>query len=196
MKCSVCTHQNFLPVTDEVLFRHLDAREDRTVGIYPMLKDETCSFLAMDFDNRNWQEDAAAIMQVCKAHAIPAALERSRSGNGGHIWIFFTEPIAASWVRKFGTIILTLTMKQRYQLGLDSYDRLFPNQDTLPKGGFGNLIALPLQGGPRKMGNSMFLDDNFMPYIDQWSFLAQLTKMTEEEVTRFIQRNAEEDQLN
>ncbi|CAM4291417.1 hypothetical protein L1N85_18530 [Paenibacillus alkaliterrae] len=150
VKCSACIHQNFLPVTDEVISKHLDARTDRTIGIYPMLQDETCWFLAMDFDKKNWQEDAAAVMHVCDGNHIPAALERSRSGNGGHIWIFFVEPIAASQARRLGTIILSLTMNQRYQIGLDSYDRLFPNQDTMPKGGFGNLIALPLQGGPRK----------------------------------------------
>lgn len=190
VKCSACLHQNFLPVTDDVLFKHLDAKANRTIGVYPLLEDETCWFLAMDFDKKNWQEDATAVMQVCKDNEIPAALERSRSGNGGHVWIFFDLPIDAGWARKFGTIILTLTMKNRYQLGLDSYDRLFPSQDTLPKGGFGNLIALPLQGGPRKNGNSVFVDHNFEPYEDQWRFLADLRKMTEDEVSRFIQTRA------
>jgi superfamily II DNA or RNA helicase len=195
VKCSVCTHQNFLPVTDDAVSKHLDARQDRTIGVYPMLLDEACWFLAMDFDKKNWQEDASAVMQVCQNHDIPAALERSRSGNGGHIWIFFEEPIAASWARRFGTLILTLTMKQRYQLGLDSYDRLFPNQDTIPKGGFGNLIALPLQGGPRKNGNSTFVDSHFVPYEDQWRFLSGLGRMPEEGVSRFIQMNAGEGDL-
>lgn len=193
VKCSACAHQNFLPVTDEVLSKHLDSRVDKTIGIYPMLKDETCWFLAMDFDKKNWQEDASAVMHVCRDNHIPAALERSRSGNGGHIWIFFTEPIAANHARKLGAIILSLTMKRRYQLGLDSYDRLFPNQDTLPKGGFGNLIALPLQGGPRKNGNSVFLDESFMPYEDQWRFLSGLGKMSAEEVLQFIRSNYTED---
>ncbi|MCD9020247.1 DEAD/DEAH box helicase [Cohnella sp. NL03-T5] len=195
VKCSVCTHQNFLPVTDEAVSKHLDARQDRTIGVYPMLQDETCWFLAMDFDKKNWQEDVSAVMKVCQDHDIPAALERSRSGNGGHIWIFFEEPIAATWARRFGTLILTLTMKQRYQLGLDSYDRLFPNQDTLPKGGFGNLIALPLQGGPRKSSNSTFVDSHFVAYEDQWRFLSELGKMSEERVSRFIQLNAGDGEL-
>lgn len=193
VKCSACTHQHFLPVTDEVIAKHLDAREDRTIGIYPMLTDETCWFLAMDFDERNWQEDAVAVMQVCKDHQIPAAMERSRSGNGGHIWIFFAAPIDAGWARRLGTAILSATMKRRYQIGLDSYDRLFPNQDTLPKGGFGNLIALPLQGGPRKKGNRVFVDENFVPYEDQWSFLSGIRKLPEEEITRFLQSNQEEE---
>lgn len=193
IKCSACMHQKFLPITDDVLTSHLDAREDRTIGIYPMLQDETCYFLAMDFDKKNWQDDAATVMQICKDNNIPAALERSRSGNGGHVWVFFSEAIPASLARRWGTIILAITMKQRYQLGLDSYDRLFPNQDTMPKGGFGNLIALPLQGGPRKQGNSVFVDENLVPYKDQWLFLFELRKLSEEEVTQFIQLNANED---
>jgi len=196
VKCSTCAYQNFLPITDEAISKHLDAREDRTIGIYPMLQDETCWFLAMDFDKKNWREDAAAVMKVCKEYDIPAALERSRSGNGGHVWIFFSESIDASRARRLGAIILALTMKRRYQLGLDSYDRLFPNQDTLPKGGFGNLIALPLQGGPRKIGNSVFVDEKFEPYEDQWRFLSEVRKLSDEEVARFIQSNRTEDQYN
>jgi superfamily II DNA or RNA helicase len=193
VKCSACTNQKFLPVTDEVISKHLDAREDRTIGIYPMLSDETCWFLAMDFDKQNWQEDAAAVMKTCKEKDITAALERSRSGNGGHIWIFFEEPIATGWARRLGTILLSLTLKRRYQVGFDSYDRLFPNQDTLPKGGFGNLIALPLQGGPRKNGNSIFVDEKFMPYEDQWSFLSSLGKLSKDTVSSFINANRDED---
>lgn len=196
VKCSACAHQNFLPITDEVLSKHLDAREDRTIGIYPMLRDETCWLLAMDFDKKNWQEDAATVMQVCKDNNISATLERSRSGNGGHVWIFFSAPISAGLARNLGAIILALAMKRRHQLGFDSYDRLFPSQDTLPKGGFGNLIALPLQGGPRKNGNSVFIDENFTPYEDQWQFLSELRKMSEDEVSRFIQANRKELQYN
>ncbi|WP_199619737.1 TOTE conflict system archaeo-eukaryotic primase domain-containing protein [Paenibacillus alkalitolerans] len=99
-----------------------------------MLHDETCWFLAMDFDKANWKKDAT--VKTCKELDVPAALERSRSGNGGHIWIFFDQPINAAVVRKLGCFILTKTMESRYQISLDSYDRLFPNQDTLPKGGF------------------------------------------------------------
>jgi superfamily II DNA or RNA helicase len=178
IKCSDCSHREFLPVTDEIISNHLDAKINRTIGIYPMLQDETCWFLAIDFDKQNWKQDAVAVMGTCREHQVPAALERSRSGNGGHIWIFFDQPVEASLAREFGCALLTKTMENRYELGLDSYDRLFPNQDTLPKGGFGNLIALPLQGGPRKEGNSVFVDGNFTPYEDQWSFLSGLRKMT------------------
>ncbi|MBE1446130.1 TOTE conflict system archaeo-eukaryotic primase domain-containing protein [Paenibacillus sp. OAS669] len=174
IKCSDCSHREFLPITDEVISNHLNAKINRTIGVYPMLEDETCWFLAIDFDKQNWKLDAAAVMDL----KVPAALERSRSGNGGHIWIFFDRPLEASLARKLGCALLTKTMENRYELGLDSYDRLFPNQDTMPKGGFGNLIALPLQGGPRKEGNSVFVDEYFTPYEDQWRFLSGLRKMT------------------
>jgi superfamily II DNA or RNA helicase len=178
IKCPDCSHREFLPITDEVIFNHLDAKINRTIGVYPMLPDETCWFLAFDFDKQNWKQDASAVMDTCQELQIPAALERSRSGNGGHIWIFFNQPIEASLARKFGCALLSKTMENRYQLGLDSYDRLFPNQDTLPRGGFGNLIALPMQGGPRKEANSVFIDGDFIPYEDQWSFLSGLGRMS------------------
>lgn len=191
VKCSVCKHQSFMPLTNEVLSSHLDARQDRTIGIYPMLPDETCRFLAMDFDKHDWKQDVTAVMQLCRSHEIPALLERSRSGNGGHIWIVFSQNIEAATARRFGMTLLSLTMNKRYQIGMESYDRLFPNQDTLPKGGFGNLIALPLQGGPRKQGNSSFIDEHFEPYADQWSVLSRLGKMTEDEVKQFIYKHVE-----
>ncbi|MCQ6562248.1 TOTE conflict system archaeo-eukaryotic primase domain-containing protein [Paenibacillus mendelii] len=191
VKCSVCKHQSFMPLTNEVLSSHLDARQDRTIGIYPMLPDETCWFLAMDFDKHDWKQDVAAVMQLCTSHGIPALLERSRSGNGGHIWIFFSQNIEAATARRLGMTLLSLTMNKRYQLGMESYDRLFPNQDTLPKGGFGNLIALPLQGGPRKQGNSVFVDEHFEPYADQWGILSGLGKLTEDEVRQFIYKHGE-----
>ncbi len=186
VKCSVCKHQSFMPLTSEVLSAHLDARQDRTIGIYPMLPDETCWFLAMDFDKHDWKQDVTAVMDLCKSHEIPALLERSRSGNGGHIWIFFSQNIEAATARRFGMTLLSLTMNNRYQIGMESYDRLFPNQDTLPKGGFGNLIALPLQGGPRKQGNSVFVDEHFEPYADQWGILSELSKLDEDLVKQFI----------
>lgn len=186
VKCSECLYQQFLPVSNEVISSHLDAKLNQTIGVYAMLPDETCWFLAIDFDKRNWKDDARTVMEVCKALKVSAALERSRSGNGGHIWIFFNEAIDASLARKLGCAILTQTMDKRNQLGLDSYDRLFPNQDTLPKGGFGNLIALPLQGVPRKNGNSVFIDEAFEPYEDQWLFLSQLKKMSREQVLEIV----------
>ena len=129
------------------------------MGVYPMLLDETCFFLAMDFDKADWQQDISMVLHTLQRLGIPAAVERSRSGRGGHIWVFFEEAIPATLARKMGAFVLTETMEQRPEVGLDSYDRFFPNQDTLPKGGFGNLIALPLQNGPREEENSVFVDD-------------------------------------
>jgi len=147
-KCAECPHRRFLPVTDEGIRWHLSGRDDLgrdfVMGVYPMLLDETCPFLAVDFDQESWQADAGAFVETCRALDLPVALERSRSGNGAHVWLFFTEAVSARAARKLGAHILTETMERRPDLGLDSYDRLFPNQDTLPKGGFGNLIALPL----------------------------------------------------
>ena len=143
-----------------------------SMGVYPMLQDETCFFLAADFDKTHWQEDAAAFLETCRRMDLPAALERSRSGNGGHVWLFFAEAIPAALARRLGSHILTETMERRPDIGLDSYDRFFPNQDTLPQGGFGNLIALPLQKQPRELGNSVFLDEQCLPYPDQWAFLS------------------------
>ncbi len=152
------------------------------MGIYPMLLDETCFFLAADFDKATWQEDAAAVLQTCQQMGLPAVLEQSRSGKGGHIWFFFDEAVPATLARKLGAHILTETMERRPDIGLDSYDRFFPNQDTLPQGGFGNLIALPLQKRPRKSGNSVFLDEQLAPFPDQWEFLSSIRRIGRGEI--------------
>jgi len=176
--------RTFLPLTHEAVQNHLTGRE--TLGVYPLLPDETCWFLAADFDKEGWQEDALAFLQTCEASGIPAALERSRSGKGGHVWIFFQAKIPATIARKMGTALLTRTMERRHQIGLDSYDRLFPNQDTMPKGGFGNLIALPLQAEPRKEGNSVFVDECFHAYPDQWEYLSRRPLVTPAEVEAVV----------
>jgi superfamily II DNA or RNA helicase len=168
--------RTFLPLTDAAVENHLLGKE--TIGVYPLLPDETCWFLAVDFDKKSWQEDARAYLDTCAAMSVPASLERSRSGNGGHTWIFFDQPVPAVIARKMGSALLTRTMERRHQLGLDSYDRIFPNQDTMPKGGFGNLIALPLQYSPRKQGNSVFLDADFVPYKDQWTYLSSVQRLS------------------
>lgn len=186
VKCSECMYQQYLPVTDEVINKHLDAKFNQTLGVYPMLQDETCWFVAIDLDKHDWKTDAKAVMETCEEMGVPAALERSRSGQGGHIWIFFEEPIAAAIARKLGFSIISKTMQSRYQIGLDSYDRLFPNQDTLPKGGFGNLIALPLQGVPRKQGNSVFVDNELIPFDDQWRFLSQIRKLSSDRIEKIV----------
>lgn len=143
------------------------------MGVYPLLTDETCWFLAADFDKTSWTDDVAAFVETCRIAGLPAAVERSRSGNGAHVWFFFSAPVAVNIARKMGCYLITETTSRRHQLSMESYDRLFPNQDTLPRGGFGNLIALPLQHGPRQSGNTVFVDKRFVPYSDQWTFLAE-----------------------
>jgi len=171
VKCGECPNQAFLLVENQVILDHLQGRH--VVGVYPLLSDETCWFLAADFDKTSWIDDVAAFVETCRANALPAAVERSRSGNGAHVWFFFSEPVAAATARKMGCYLITETMSRRHQLSMESYDRLFPNQDTLPRGGFGNLIALPLQHGPRQMGNTVFVDDRSVPHPDQWEFLSR-----------------------
>ena len=181
VKCSECQYRQFLPLTDEVIRCHLSgfdrAGEPFTAGIYPMLQDETCFFLAVDFDKEGWHEDSRAFVDTCRALGVPAALERSRSGSGGHVWLFFKEAVSAASARRLGAFVLTETMECRPEVGFASYDRFFPNQDTLPHGGFGNLIALPLQRQPRDLGNSVFLDDQLIPYSDQWAFLSSVERI-------------------
>ncbi len=171
VKCGECPNQAFLSVDDQVILDHLQGRH--VVGVYPLLTDETCWFLAVDFDRGSWADDVAAFLETCRLTGLPGAVERSRSGNGAHVWFFFSAPVAAAVARKLGCYLITETMTRRHQLSMESYDRLFPNQDTLPRGGFGNLIALPLQHGPRQMGNTVFVDDQFVPHPDQWKFLSE-----------------------
>ncbi len=202
IRCEDCGQREFLPVTDLVVRNHLqgiDPHErsgrDFTMGVYPMLPDETCWFLAVDFDKASWQEDAQAFQETCSLLDIPAALERSRSGNGGHVWIFFAEPVPAALARQVGAYVLSQTMERRPEIGLDSYDRFFPSQDTLPRGGFGNLIALPLQKKPRENGNSVFVNDQVIPHPDQWAFLASLHRMSRSEVDAVLRRVEKQEEL-
>jgi len=195
VKCSRCPNRRLLPVTDETIFWHLSGRDTKglpfVMGVFPILRDETCFFLAADFDKKDWRNDAVAFLETCHRENIPVAIERSRSGEGGHVWMFFEQSVPAALARKLGSFLLTQTMERRPDIGLDSYDRLFPNQDTLPKGGFGNLIALPLQGAARKQGNSVFLDDRFVPFPDQWAYLSGLRRIPLPRVEEIV-RKAEE----
>ena len=175
VKCFDCPNREFAPLTNQVILNHLEGK--LTAGVYPLLRDESCYFLAIDFDKQSWMEDCAAFCKTCQSLGISVSLERSRSGNGGHVWIFFSETVPASQARNFGSYLLTRTMSGHHQLSMDSYDRLFPNQDTVPKKGLGNLIALPLQKVPSEKGNTLFLDDDFKPYLDQWGYLASIKKV-------------------
>ena len=184
VRCGACPNQAFLPVTDEAVDGHLRGRH--TIGVYPMLADDTCRFLAADFDKATWRRDADAYLAACRARGVPAALERSRSGNGAHVWLFFEAPVAASLARRLGAHLLTEAMERNPDIGFGSYDRFFPSQDTLPQGGFGNLIALPLQGGPRERANSLFVDADFEPWPDQWAFLSGLRRLRATEIAGLV----------
>src|SRR6267143_2488441 len=176
------------PLTDSAIRDHLTGKQ--TIWVYPLLPDETCWFLAVDFDKKSWMADAAAFASTCQRCQVPVTVERSRSGNGAHIWLFFDRPVLAANARQLGCALLTRTMENRHEIGLDSYDRLFPSQDTLPKGGFGNLIALPLQKRPRTRGNSIFVDDEFLPHQDQWAYLSSVRRISRAQAEATV-RNAD-----
>ena len=175
--CSKCNNKSYAVLDKNAIEDHL--RGITVVGIYPMLPDETCCFLAMDFDAADWLKDVSALRDVCNEFEIPLAIERSRSGVGGHAWFFFEHQISAVLARKFGTALLTCTMDRRHEIKFKSYDRLFPSQDTMPRGGLGNLIALPLQKVAREKSNSEFIDDHFRSYSDQWRFLSSIQRISE-----------------
>jgi hypothetical protein len=174
VKCSACPNQAYLPVTEKVLLDHLQGRH--VVGVYPLLRDERCHLLAVDFDKEGWKEDAAEFVATCRATGVPVALERSRSGNGAHAWFFFEASVPSVLARRLGYMI-TEPMSRRPQLSMATYDRLFPNQDTMPRGGFGNLIALPLQKEAREHGNTLFLDERLEPIKDQWAYLSSIGRI-------------------
>jgi len=182
--CGDCTNQAFLPMTNDEIAGHL--RGDQVVGVYPLLADETCWFLAADFDKRTWQEDVGAFVETCTMQGVPAAIERSRSGDGAHAWVFFSAPVPAVTARKLGCFLITETMTRRHQLSMESYDRLFPNQDTMPKGGFGNLIALPLQRAAREQANSVFVDASLASLADQWAFLSGVRRLAPHSVRDLV----------
>ena len=184
IRCGTCPNQAFVAVTDQAIEAHL--RGCQTLGVYPMSPDGTCRFLSADFDKVNWRTDAGAFLAACRSKRVPVALERSRSGHGGHVWIFFAGSVPAPLARRLGSHLLTEAMERNPDIGFKSYDRFFPSQDTLPENGFGNLIALPLQGGPRERRNSVFLDEGFEPHEDQWAFLSSLRRLTAGEVTAIV----------
>ena len=184
IKCVDCINKSFGVLNEKVIEDHL--KGNIVVGLYPMCTDDTCYLLAIDFDGDDWQKDIAVLRNTCGEFDMLVAIERSRSGNGAHVWFFFEHQIPAALARKFGTSLLTYSMSKRHEIKFKSYDRFFPNQDTMPKGGFGNLIAMPLQMAARKNGNSVFIDENFQPYSDQWEFLNSIKKLSEDKVGMLI----------
>jgi len=176
ISCRDCNHRELQPLSDAAIYGHLAG--EHTIGLYPLLENDYCHLLAVDFDEQDWRDDARAFLRSCRQLAVPAALEISRSGEGAHAWVFFEEAVAAREAHQLGGALISHTCNATRQLQLSSYDRLFPNQDTLPKGGFGNPIALPLQKEARQRGCSVFVDDDLKPYPDQWVYLASLQRLS------------------
>lgn len=199
-KCAECPNRDFAPLTSQDVYRHLGGKDENccdVVGLYAIMPDNNCSFLCTDFDDKNckhgYKDDVLAFVGVCRDWQIPYAIERSRSGNGAHVWIFFEEPLPAFKARRLGNAILTEAMNHDGRMSLNSYDRFFPNQDRLPEGGFGNLVALPLQGQARKNLNSVFVDDDFLAYKDQWIFLYNIKKLREDDVDKLLNLHVNEE---
>ena len=199
-RCVICPNRNFAPLTTQDMYRHLEGKDEYccdVVGLYAIMQDNNCAFLCADFDDKNckygYKEDVLAYVGVCREWLIPYAIERSRSGNGAHVWIFFEAPLPASKARRLGNAILTEAMTHNGQMSFNSYDRFFPNQDYLPEGGFGNLVALPLQGQARRKQNSVFVDNDFLVYKDQWAFLYNLKKIQESTIDQLLRLHYQEE---
>ena len=200
IKCAECPNRNFLSLGYDDVCRHLIGNDENgcdVVGIYAIMSDNNCAFLCTDFDDKSckhrYKDDVLAFVGVCRNWNIPYSIERSRSGNGAHVWMFFDDVIPAYKARRLGNAILTEAMSRDGRMAFDSYDRFFPNQDRMPEGGFGNLVALPLQGKARKDLNSVFVDDEFFAYRDQWAYLAQVQKIEEQKVDVILQQHIHED---
>ena len=201
-KCAECPNRLFKPLVYEDIYRHLEGKDpdgQDVIGAYAILADNNCNFLCADFDDKScehgYEKDVLAYVGVCKDWDIPCSIERSRSGNGAHVWIFFEQSLPASKARRLGNTILTEAMERYGRMTFKSYDRFFPNQDRLPEGGFGNLVALPLQGKARKEGNSVFVDENFIIYENQWNYLLQIKRIPETTIDAILAKHGTDSEL-
>ncbi|CCG03593.1 TOTE conflict system archaeo-eukaryotic primase domain-containing protein [Blastococcus saxobsidens] len=186
-KGTPAAEREYLPLTDEIITAHLSSELE--LGLYPLLHGGRCHWLAADFDGSTAMLDALAYLKAARTVGASAALEVSRSGLGAHVWLFFTAPVPAATARHVGTGLLREAIAVRGRMSLASYDRLFPSQDVVGTGGFGNLIAAPLQGRARRRGATVFLDLTTMePHEDQWAYLSSLGRLTPKEVNRLAQR--------
>lgn len=192
IKCSDCAAKEWQGITKRAIMRHLSFNsheKSEVLGVYPLLEDSTCHLLVFDFDNHSepqmveWRDEVEALRAVCRENNVPVLVERSRSGSGAHVWIFFEEAIPAALARRFGTALLTKGAESVNQKGFTSYDRMLPAQDSLSAGKLGNLIALPLQGEALQRGNSAFVDEAWKPYSDQWLVLKNIRRLSR----RFIE---------
>jgi len=186
IKWSECSCRKYKALDDRIIYDHLSGKQ--VIGLYPLLTDNTCHLLVADFDKNDWQKSIVAIAKACMKFNVPHAIEISRSGNGAHLWIFFSERVSAKDARLLGFGLLDKAMEIHPDLSFESYDRLFPNQDLMPEGGFGNLIALPLQYQARKRGNSQFVDMKLKPYRDQWSFLTQVKSLSSSQLDKLLKQ--------
>ena len=179
-----------MPLTDEALIKHFlgkDYKYRDVIGLYLLSEDNKTNVLVLDFDEGDWQHEVAAFISACKKHELSPAIERSRSGSGAHVWFFFAEPIDASLAREFGSVLITQAMNMSSGMGFRAYDRLYPSQDYIEKGGFGSLISLPLQGQAQRLSNSVFVDDTYQPYPDQWKYLSVVKKLSEQQVRSVVE---------
>ncbi|MBO4884667.1 MAG: helicase, partial [Clostridia bacterium] len=193
-KCAECPNADYYPFDDDAVRKHLSG--EQVLGVYALLNDDTCRFLAIDFDEETWKDDVSCLRQLCENERIPCSVETSRSGNGAHMWFFLNEPVEAVLARRFATCLLESCMQNNPRMTFKSFDRMFPNQDTMPKGGFGNLIALPLQKeAAQKRGGSLFVNEDFEPYQDQWAYLSGVRLLRRDDLKSYVERAKATDTL-
>jgi superfamily II DNA or RNA helicase len=192
VSCTDCSARSFLPLDYRTLTNHFRGADERlrdVVGLYAIDQDCMCWLLVIDFDGDGWKDAVAAIRSAASSLGVSPCVERSRSGNGGHVWFFFEDRVSAQVARDFGSALITRAMESSSSVSFDAYDRMFPSQAIIAKGGFGNLIALPFQGRARRAGSSVFVDEDFSPYEDQWLFLSRVRKLSVQQVESIASMN-------